>query len=217
LVVDELTDHRDQLFGHRVDDAVLADEGFRVFGAPPMEVRAARAPVTSVPLRDASDDVSVVFDLVVASKRQLPADLGLQRDVTLLVVDRHDVQRTSRSAMKVGSIEEDARVLDEPGDDLAVLLHARRTLTALGLELPLVGGQSLGGFFHAPLVLFVREVRSVTTTALDEFGRRFGQHALAPGPEDALPVALEEGHVEHPRALAFRIFETDPLVGVRRY
>src|SRR5665213_1028409 len=182
-----------------------------------MEIGAAGAPVTAVPLRDASDDVSVLFDLVVAPQWELPADLGLQRDVTLLVVDRHDVERASRTAMKVGSIEKDARVLDEPGDDLAVLLHARRSLTALGLELPLVGAQALGRFFHATLVLFVRKVRPVAATALDELGRCLGQHPLAPGPEDALPVALEERHVEHPRALTFRIFETDPLVGVRGY
>jgi hypothetical protein len=159
--------------------------------------------------------VSVIFDLVVSSQRELPADLGFQGNVTLLVVDGHDVECTARSAMKVGTIKEDARVLDQSRDDLAVLLHARRTLAPLGLELPLVGGEAFGRLFHAALVLFVREVRPVTATALDQLGGGLGQYALAPGPEDALPVALQKGDVEHPRSLAFGVFETDPLVGVR--
>jgi hypothetical protein len=117
--------------------------------------------------------------------------------------------------MKVGTVEKDAGVLDQSGDDLAVLLDARRALAALGLELPLVRGEALGGLFDAALVLFVSEVRPVTATALDEFGGRLGEDALAAVTEDALPVALEEGHVEHPRALAFGVFEADPLVRVR--
>src|ERR1700689_585839 len=119
--------------------------------------------------------------------------------------------------MKVRTVEKDAGVLDESGDDLAVLLDARRTLAALGLELPLVRGQALGGLFDSSLIFFVREVRPVTAAALDELGSGFGEDALTAVPENALPVALEEGDVKHPRTLAFRVFEADPLVRVRRY
>ena len=64
------------------------------------------------------------------------------------------------------------------------------------------------------LVLLVGEVRPVAAAALDELGGGPGEHALAAVAEDARPVALEEGDVEHPGALALGVFETDPLVGV---
>ena len=67
LVVDALAHHGDEFLGHRVGDAILSDEGRRVLGAPPVEVVAARPPVISVPLRDAGDDVAVVFDFVVTT------------------------------------------------------------------------------------------------------------------------------------------------------
>src|SRR5579863_5666612 len=116
--------------------------------------------------------------------------------------------------MKVGPIEKDARVLDQPGDDLAVLLHPGRPQATLGLELPLVRGEALGRLFHSPLVLLVGEVRPVAATSLDEFGGGLGQDALAARPEDALPIALQERDVEHPGALTLGVFKTDPLVGV---
>ena len=73
---------------------------------------------------------------------------------------------------------------------------------ALGLELPLVGGEALGGLLDATVVLFVDEVRPVATTALHQLGRRPGEHALTAVAEDAGPVAFQEGHVEHPGSLA---------------
>jgi hypothetical protein len=119
--------------------------------------------------------------------------------------------------VEVGAIQEDAGALDEFGDNFTVLLHARRGTTALGLELPLIVGEPLGGLLHAALVLLVGEVCSVAATALDQFGRGPRQYALAAGAEDAGPVALEEGHVEHPGSLALGVLETHPLVGVAGY
>src|ERR1039458_2427154 len=114
---------------------------------------------------------------------QLPTDFGLQRNVTLFVVDGHHVQRAARAPWKVGAIQKDARVLHELGDDLAVLLHPRGAVLALGFELPLVGGEPFRGLFDASLVFFVDEVRAVTTTALDELGRRSGEYAWQPLPK----------------------------------
>ena len=116
--------------------------------------------------------------------------------------------------VEVGTIEEDAGVLDEASDDLPVLLHPGGAVLALGLELPLLGGESLGGLFDAALILLVGEVRPVTAATLDEFGRWPGEDALAAVAKDAGPVAFEEGDVEHPGALALRVFETHPLVRV---
>lgn len=217
LVIDVLADHGNKFFGHGIDDAGLADEGPRVLGAPPVEVGSTRAPVTTVPLCDSRGDASIVFDDVVASQRQLPADFGLERYVALRVVDRHDVQCATGAPMEIGSVEEDARVLDQPGDDLAVLLDPSRGLSSLGLELPLVISEPLGCTFNAPAVLFVSEVGAVAAAPLYEFGGRLGQNPLAARPEDAGPVALEERNIEHPGALHLGVLKTHPFVGVRRY
>jgi hypothetical protein len=214
LIVDQPAHHRHEFLRHRVDDARLSDERRRVLGAPPAEILAACAPVPAVPLRDARDDVATVLDLVVAPQRQLPADVGLQRDVALLVVQRHHVQGTARAAMEIGPIEEDARPLDQLGHDLAVLLHPRGGGSTLGLELPLVVREPLRGLLDAPAVLLVGEVGAVAATSLDQLGRGAGQHSLAPVTEDAGPITLEESHVEHPRPLALGVLETDPFVGV---
>ncbi len=179
-----------------------------------MELIAASSPVAPIPLRDARDDPAVVLDVVVTSKRELPADFWLERNVTLVVVHGHDVQRTTRPAMEVGSVEEDARVLHQSGDDFAVLLDARGAIFALGLELPLVLGETFGGALDSALVLHVAEMSAVTATTLDEFGRGLGEDALAAVAEDAGPIAFEERHVEHPGPLALRVVETHPFVGI---
>src|SRR5664280_2428077 len=119
--------------------------------------------------------------------------------------------------MKIWAVEKDTGVLHEFRDDFAVLLNPRGARTALGLELPLVVGQTFGGLFYPLLVLLVGEVRAVTAAALHEFGRWLGEDPLTPGTKDARPVTFEEGDVEHPRAKPFVVLETDPLVGVRRY
>jgi len=67
LVVNTLANHCDELFSHGVRNTILTNERRGVLGAPPVEVGTTGAPVTAVPLRDARDDVSVVFDLIVAS------------------------------------------------------------------------------------------------------------------------------------------------------
>jgi len=116
--------------------------------------------------------------------------------------------------MKVRAIEENAGVLNESRRHLTVFLNLRRAVFALSLELPLVIGQSLRGFFDATSVLVVTEVRTVTAASLNELGTRFGEDSLTTVAKDAGPIALEECHIEHPGALVFVVGETYPLVGV---
>ncbi len=124
------------------------------------------------------------------------------------------MQRAARSSLEVRAIEKDAGVLDEARHDVAVALHSRGAVLTLGLELPLIGGEALGGALDAPLVLFVHEVGPVAAASLHQLGGGPGEHALTAVAEDAGPVTFEECHVEHPGALTLEVFETDPLVRV---
>ena len=72
---------------------------------------------------------------------------------------------------------------------------------------------------HGGHVVVVDEVGAVAAAALHELGRRSGEHALAPLPEDARPVGEEERDVEDPRAVLVGILEAHVLVevfGIRR-
>jgi hypothetical protein len=104
--------------------------------------------------------------------------------------------------------------LDESGDDFAALFHACGTGFALRLELPLVSGEALGGFFDPAAVFLINEVGAVTATSLNEFGRGASQDTLAAVAKDARPVAFKKRDVKHPRSFALGVFETHPLVGV---
>lgn len=147
----------------------------------------------------------------------MPADLGLERDVTLVGVYGQHVQGASRSAVKVRTIQEDAGILHQLGDYFSILLHSRGARVALGLELPLIIGESLGGLLDPATVLFVSEVGPVAAASLDQFGRGTSKNALAAVTEDAGPVTFEERHVKHPRSLVLVVLETDPLVGISWY
>jgi hypothetical protein len=104
--------------------------------------------------------------------------------------------------------------LDDFGDDFTVLFYSGGAGAPLGLELPLIVGQSFGGLLDAALIFYVREVGAVTAAALYEFGGGSREHTLATGAKNARPVAFEEGYVEHPRALALGVLKADPFVGV---
>ena len=119
--------------------------------------------------------------------------------------------------MKVGSVEKDARVLYQSGDDFPILFHSRGALAAPTLELPLIVGEAFRGFFDPALIHLVSKVGAVTAAALHEFGSGSGEYTLAPIAEYARPVAFEERHVEHPGALYIIVFKTDPLVGINWY
>ena len=166
MVVHLLTNHGDKFLGHGVNDAVLANEGERVLGTPPMKLLAAAAPVASVPLGDAGRDVAVIFDDVVATKWQLPTDFGFEWYVAFAIVDGHDVQCTARTAVEVRAIEKDARVFYQSGHDVAIFLDPRGALATLRTELPLVVGESRRCLLDALAVLGVGEMRAVTTTPL---------------------------------------------------
>jgi hypothetical protein len=161
--------------------------------------------------------VTVVLNVVIASKWKLPTYFGLEGDVTLVEIYRHDVQRAARTSVKVGTIEKDTRVLDELRDDLAILFDTSGSLLTLGFKLPLVTRETLGCFFNAAAVIFVCEMCAVTATPLHELRTRTSEDALAAVSENTRPVAFEKRHVEHPGSLVVLVLETDPLVGVTWY
>jgi len=80
----------DEFLGTRINDASGPHEGCG--SSVHHQWKSARpTPVGTVPLRDARHHVAVRQGHVFATKGQLPADLGLEGDVTLAVVNRHDV------------------------------------------------------------------------------------------------------------------------------
>jgi Fe/S biogenesis protein NfuA len=181
-----------------------------------VEFVTALTPVRAVPLANRGGDVSSVTGLFVAPERELPTDVGFDIDVTDALVHGHDVQGATGAAGKAGTVEKDARVIDESRHNLSVALHPGRAVAPLLLELPLILGEALRGFFHAPAVLFVHEVRPVAAAPLGELLGRSREHALAPAAVDALPRALEKGDVKDPGLLSALVLETHPLVRVRR-
>ena len=127
------------------------------------------------------------------------------------------MEGTAGAAVKVWSIEKNASILHELGHHLAILFDSGSAVFALVNELPLIGGKALGRFLGALAILLVGEVCTVAATALNHLWRGSCVNALATSPENTGPVTLEERYVEHPRPLALRIVEADPLVGIRRY
>ena len=64
-------------------------------------------------------------------------------------------------------------------------------------------------------VVLVGEVRAVASSSpASSSARVLGEHALAPGAEDARPLRQQEREVEHPRALFLGVLERQPLVPV---
>lgn len=100
------------------------------------------------------------------------------------------MERTTWTTLEVRSVKEDAGVVNETRDHLTVLLSFCRSVLALGLELPLVIGETLRCFFNTLAVFFITEVCTVTAASLNEVAGVFVKHTLATRTKDARPVAF---------------------------
>ena len=115
--------------------------------------------------------------------------------------------------MEVRSIEEDAGILDESRGRFTVLIGFDDPVLALGLELPLVVGETFRGLDHALDVFFVDEVCSVAAAALGEFGGVPIEDTLTAVVENTRPVTFKKCDVENKRSIFVVSLETDPLMG----
>ena len=115
--------------------------------------------------------------------------------------------------MKVGTVQKDAGVFDEPRCGVAVFVSLDDPVFSLGFELPLVVGEALRRLEYPLDVLFVDEVSAVTAAALCHVGGVTIENTLAPVIENAGPVALQECHIKDVSAVLVFVFETDPLMG----
>ena len=157
----------------------------------------------------------VVVHLVLAPEGELPAHLGLERHRVHPAPHCCDVEGAARSGREVRAVEEDAGVLVEACDRLAVLVGVDHGLLD-AVVLPVLRRERGGDLLHVPGVLLVDEMRSVAAAALHQLRCRSGQHSLAPVAEDAGPVARQERAVEDPRPFLVFVFEAQPLVRVGR-
>src|SRR4029077_17256542 len=133
------------------------------------------------------------------AQRELPADRRLGLAEMLAVPLGVLVQRATRTGREPGTIQEDARAVDEAR--APVVLADRLPHTALETpfaELPLVVTELLGEPLDLPHVLLVGRMRSVRAATLDELGCRFGEHAGTALAEDAAVRRCEEGHIDLP-------------------
>jgi hypothetical protein len=118
--------------------------------------------------------------------------------------------------MKIGSIQENAGILHQPGREVTLLGSLDDALLASLFELPLIGRELLGDLFNLFGIVFIDEMCAVAATTLDEFGGVTGQDTLAAAPKDARPIAFEPGDVESKRAMFSLALETKPFVSVKR-
>ena len=126
------------------------------------------------------------------------------------------MQCATWATLEVRSVEKYARIINETGNHLAVLLCLRSSVLALGLELPLIIGKTLRCFFYALAIFFITEVCAVTAAALYELAGVFVKHAFATRTKDARPGTFKKCDVEHIDPLTGLIFKAEPLVGVCR-
>lgn len=189
-VVGRLAHERDQFFTERVNDSLGAAKRFRRFGAPPVESLATLTPISTVPLSDGGPNVSECVNFVFATQRELPADFGLEGDIALVIVHREEVEGAARSPMKIRAVQEDARVFYEPSRGFSIFVSFNDAVFPLGLELPLVVGETLGRLHDSLDILFVNEVRTVAATTLSEIGGVAIENPLATVVEDAGPVTF---------------------------
>src|SRR5580693_7823403 len=125
------------------------------------------------------------------------------------------VEGAPDTAREIGLVQEDAGIVDQPGDGLAALVLVDHALLG-AVVLPLVRRQRGGCLLDPAGVLLVDEVGTVAAAALDELRSGTGEHALAAVAEYAGPVAGQERGVEDPRPLFLVVLEADPFVRVGR-
>src|SRR6478752_9240237 len=177
-----------------------ADVRLGVARAVPVEVVAARTPAAAVVLGDGHLEVARVVRQLDraegAPDRQLPADVGLECVRLDPGEDRVLVQRAAGAGGETGTVEEDARAVDDLRLAGAVLLLGPVVLAAGGaadgVVLPLVLAELLDGLLDALPVVLLGEVGAEGAAAV--VGPA-GVDALAAVAEDARPAAREPRQV----------------------
>lgn len=189
-----LTHQFDQLVPVAEVDRLGADVSLGVCGAVPVEVVPASPPASTLVLADHDLEIlSAVGALDVAvgaPDRQLPANIRLGLHDADATVDGKFVQRTTGARRKARPVQENAGTVDDLGLSAAVLVLLGDLLGAV--ELPVIGAEFFGPLLDPLLVGLVGEVRAeraasvVWPICID---------SLAPGAEDAGPVARQPGEV----------------------
>ena len=150
-----------------------------------MEVVSAFAPATAIPLLDGGRDVSGFADGFFSPQGELPAHIWLHGDVARATPHGGVVERTPCAGVKIGPIEEDASIIDEPCGDRSVSVGLRDAPLGLGFELPFFIRQGRGPTFDFGHIGIINEVRTIRTATLDEVFGWTGENALAALAEDA--------------------------------
>ena len=143
-IVRGLADHGHDLHVHRREHRLAADERVGLVGAPPRELGAALASVSTLPFAQRGRHVAELVGAVEAPERELPADLRLERHLRQSPVHGRDMQRTASSTGEPGAVEEDACVLVQERRLRPVLLLSDALLPSDLAALSLVVGQRAG-------------------------------------------------------------------------
>ena len=216
VLVGGLAHHLDDLVPQREVHRTLTHEGEGVLGAPPVELLASVAPVATLPLAQCGRDVAMLVDMVDEAQWELPADLRLPVEGPSAACECRLVEGAPRPGGVARPVEHDACVVGLTGDGVTLLIRLDRAAGRLRLvvELPFVGAEFGDARLDTRPVGVTGEVGPIRAAALLFVGGGPGEDAGAPAPEDAVPVAGEEGQVEQPGAMLVGGLERQPFVEV---
>lgn len=138
-LVEILADEKHQLVSTRLVDGLFVGVGGWLLDAPPMELFAARAPVTTLPCTNKHRVLLVVVGVYVETNRHLPADIWFEVDGPLAAFERQAMQRTPRPSVETTAVQEDASAVNLAGDPrtLFVLLEGAALLSGPSNVLPI--------------------------------------------------------------------------------
>lgn len=125
------------------------------------------------------------------------------------------VERTARTVLVPGPIEENACIIDGLGDPFTVVVFVDDAAHLIGSrgEFPFVGGQQCDLRLNRPSVVFVDEMRPVGAATVFVLWCQLGEHTGAASAIDTHVVAGHEGDVELP-GVSIRVVEGDPLMKI---
>jgi len=206
-VVHLAPDELDDFIGARDVDRVGSGEGFWCFGAPPVKLGAAVAPVPAFPFAEARGDMAGGIRLVFEADRYLPAHVRFPVEGTFAGLNGSDVQRATNTAAKPGTVQKDAGIIDLTGDGggSAVVVGFTRFQetrgNSLGMELHVMRLHPHKGPHHGLHIVVIDKMRSVTAAPLGHVGCISIEHPLASLAIDTAMVRAQIGGVDHPGAI----------------
>ena len=163
--------------------------------------------------------MAVLVGRVLEPQWHLPTDVGLPVHRALAGLERGDVQRAPGTLGEPGSVEEDARVVGQPGDrgGRAVVLGAgveEALRHRFVVELHVTRPETHEVAHHVGDVVLVGEVGAVAAAPLLHLGGVGVEDALAALAVDAPVARAQERRVEHPRALFGGVGAAHPLAHI---